>query len=167
MKQDNKYSAVEEQIDVLLSDGRLHLFPPGTWTFVSVIMLLIFGMAALTVTASLVLFPNQIPEGAVFECVASVVLTLTMSIPAGMVARGYRKASGVLKYIVIIIAISLALFGTLSEFTVGKLIFIGLGLGSLLFSLRLLKSPSFIMYSLIAARRRELALEDIAKRKQF
>jgi hypothetical protein len=85
-----------------------------------------------------------------------------------MVMRGFRKALGILKYIVITLTILLTLFGTLSEFKNGYLnIFIGIGFGSLLISLILLKSPTYQLFSLFTARRRELALQDIAKKKKF
>jgi hypothetical protein len=168
MEQDNKYSAIEEQIDALLSDGRLHLWPPGSLTFISVNMLLILGSAMLILTAQDVLFGGQIYQAAVFSCIGEVVLTLTTVTPAFMVMRGFRKALGILKYIVITLTILLTLFGTLSEFKNGYLnIFIGIGFGSLLISLILLKSPTYQLFSLFTARRRELALQDIAKKKKF
>jgi hypothetical protein len=168
MEQDNKYSAIEKQIDALLSDGRLHLWPPGSLTFVSVNMLLILGSAMLTLTALNGLILNPTPEGAVFVFAAETIITLTIVTPAFMVMRGFRKALGVLKNIAITLTILLALFGILSEFkSVYLNIFISIGLGSLLIALILLNSPSYQLFSLFTARRRELALEDIAKKKQF
>jgi hypothetical protein len=168
MEQENKYSAIEEQIDALLSDGRLYLWPPGSLTFISVNMLLILGSVALLLTALNPLILDPTPEGVVFVYVGEVVLTLTIVTPAFMVMRGFRKALGVLKNIAITLTILLALFGTLSEFKNGYLnIFIGIGLGSLLISLILLKSPTYQLFSLFTARRRELALQDIAKKKKI
>ena len=73
----DKYADLEKQIDEILSDGKLYLFPPGLWLFLLVNVLMMIGVGLFIVTAQDVLF-DQIKPAMIFSFVAGIVLALVI-----------------------------------------------------------------------------------------
>ena len=85
---ENKYAELEKQIDEILSDGKLVLFPPGTGTFLLVNLLVLIGIAGLIVSAQEILF-DKTEQAMIFFVVAGLVLSITVVTPPFFLIRGF------------------------------------------------------------------------------
>ncbi len=165
---DNKYADLEKAIDLILADGRIILFPPGSLVFILVNMLMLIGAASLGVVASQVLFAGQMEKGAVFAFVGVLILTILIVTPAFSVFLGFRRAVNYLRIIIIALLTLLVAFGVVDVINQGELILISIiGSVSMIISLLLVCSNSYQLFRVFVARRRELRLLDIEKKKHF
>ncbi len=163
---ENKYAEVERQIDEILSDGRLHFFPPGFWIFLLVNMLMIVGISGFLIAAKDVLF-DQMEQAATFAVLGGVVLSIIIVTPPFLVMRGFRKALRFLKKMIIFLAV-LTFISGFANLMIGGLygLHAAVGFICLVFAYLLANGNSYQLLSLFTARRRELALEALEKRKR-
>jgi len=164
---DNKYADLEKQIDEILSDGKLYLYPPGLWIFLLVNLLMMIGVGMLIVTAQDVLF-DRMESAMIFSFITGIVLALVIVTPPFLVIRGFRKALSYVKVMIVVLAVLIAIFAVI-ELIIGGLFglygvigFISMGIAYLC-----VNSSSYQLLSIFSARRRELALQDIERKKQF
>jgi hypothetical protein len=163
---ENKYAEVERQIDEILSDGKLHLIPPGFWTFLLVNMLMIVGICGLLIAAKDVLF-DQMEQAATFMVLGMLVFSIIIVTPPFLVIRGFRKALPFLKRMIIVLSV-LTLISGLANLIIGGSygLFAAAGFICLVIAYMLANSNAYQLLSLFTARRRELALEALERRKR-
>jgi len=161
----NKYAHIEKQIDKYLLEYKILVFPPGSLVFFSVNMLLIFGAAALILTIQDVIFTN-FKTAAIFTVVSEVIMSLIIVAPPSLVIWGFRKAFFYLKFLVVTLTVSMSLFTIAEIFSNGKFLPMSFaGLICLAVVYFMVNSPSYILFSLFTARRRELAVEERGRKK--
>jgi hypothetical protein len=155
----NKYVNLERQIDEILSEGKIYIFPPGLGVFLLVNLLMVVGIAMLVLVSQDVIF-DQMESAMIFSFVAGIALSLGIVTPPFLVLRGFRKAHTYLKYIIIALIILILLFAVLSLIKGSQFgIFSVIGFISMLGAYQLVKGDTYQLLSLFTARRRELALQ--------
>lgn len=163
---ENKYAEVERHIDEILSDGRLHIFPPGFWAFLLVNMLMIVGISGLLIAAKDVLF-DEMEQAATFMVLGMLVLSILIVTPPFLVIRGFRKALPFLKKMIIVLSVFTSISAFANLMIGGSYgLFATAGFICLVIAYMLSNSNAYQLLSLFTARRRELALEALEKRKR-
>jgi hypothetical protein len=164
---ENKYAELERQVDEILSDGKLHLLPPGFVTFLLVNLLMIVGMCGLLIAAKDVLF-DQMEQAATFMVLGVLVFSIIIVTPPFLVLRGFRKALPFLKRIIIVLSV-LTLISGLANFMIWGVygIYAVVGFICLVIAYMLANSNAYQLLSIFTARRRELALEAMAHKKEI
>lgn len=164
---DNKYADLEKQIDDILSDGKLYLLPPGFWMFLLVNLLLMIGVAVLVIVAQNVLFAGQMERAMIFSVVSGIALALVIVTPPFFVLRGFRRALTYLRILIILLSVLILLFGVADIVTGGNLgLYAVIGFIVMVSAYLAVKSNTYQLLSIFTARRRELALQDVERRKQ-
>ena len=163
---ENKYAEVEKQIDEILSDGKLHLFPPGFGTFLLVNLLMIVGICGLLIAAKDVLF-DQMEQAATFMVLGVLVFSIIIVTPPFLVVRGFRKALPFLKIKIIVLSM-LTFIAGFANLMVGDLygLYAAIGFLSLVVAYMLTNSNAYQLLSMFTARRRELVLEALERKKE-
>jgi len=163
----NKYENAEKLIDESLSAGKIYIFPPGFMLFMLVNMLLIFGSTMLVLTIQDVVF-NNIETAMVFTVSMGVVMAFVIVTPPFFIIWGYRKAYFFLKLLVIALSLFMSVFTSIAAYTGSKLLPLSFsGLICMVVIYFLVISPTYIVFSLFTARRRELAIEKKTHEKKL
>ncbi|MGD8940892.1 MAG: hypothetical protein PVJ72_16015 [Gammaproteobacteria bacterium] len=163
---ENKYAEVEKQIDEILSDGKLHLFPPGFGTFLLVNLLMIVGICGLLIAAKDVLF-DQMEQAATFMVLGVLVFSIIIVTPPFLVVRGFRKALPFLKRMIIVLSV-LTFISGVANLMIGGFygLYAAVGFICLVIAYMLANSNAYQLLSMFTARRRELALEALERKKE-
>ena len=163
----DKYADLEKQIDEILSDGKFYLFPPGLWLFLLVNVLMMIGVGLFIVTAQDVLF-DQIKPAMIFSFVAGIVLALVIVTPPFLVIRGFRKALSYLKVMIVVLSVLILVVAAVDIVIGGPFgLYAVIGFLSMASAYFCVNSSTYQLLSLFTARRRELALRDLERKKEF
>ena len=163
---ENKYANLEKQIDEILSDGKLVLFPPGTGAFLLVNLLVLVGISGLIISAQEILF-DKTESAMIFFMASGLVLCVIAVTPPFFMIRGFRKALPYAKKMIVFLSILTLVFGLLNLVNGGKSsLFAVISFIALVLAYMLANSNAYLLLSIFTARRRELALEALEKRRR-
>ena len=164
---DNKYEKIEQDIDKILSEDKIYVFPPGFTIFLIVNLLLLFSAASLIITIQDVLFTN-IKTAMVFTVTSELIMAIVVVVPPALIIWGYRNAFVYLKFLVITLTILMSIFTIIETFTNGKFLPLSFaGLVCLVIVYFMINSPTYVVFRLFTARRRELAVKKKAGVKEI
>ena len=149
---------LEADIDKQLLE-RIYIRSPGGFVFISTNMLVLFGVATLTIVAIGLFFSDRTESGSMFMFLSSIAWGIIVVTPPFLLAWGYRWAYPYFYSLVAILLCVSLLFITISTIKNGATNSLnGFSMASTAFfaiALYLIRTPTYTLFCIFSARRRE------------